>query len=89
MERIREASQVSVNQKCFKPFSFTYINYLGEMGTCNHMMYPDLLKMGDLRTQSLAEIWNGSGYQDFRSELIAAAPKDPRCQWCFKHRLDD
>ena len=89
MAEIREASKVSVFQRCFKPFSFAYINYAAEMGTCNHMMYPFLLKMGDLKTQTLGEIWNSPAYQDFRRQLLEAKPQDGRCQWCFKHRLDD
>lgn len=86
---ITDTHKVSVAQKCFKPFSFLYINYLGKAGTCNHMMYPDLLEMGDFSSMSLSEVWNSSSYQDFRSQLLSARPQDPRCQWCFKHRLED
>jgi radical SAM protein with 4Fe4S-binding SPASM domain len=81
--------RVSENQRCFKPFSFTYINYKGEMGTCNHMMYPNMMVMGDLSRESLLEVWNGENFQKFRKELLYAQPTDNRCQWCFKHRLDD
>ncbi len=83
------SSRTSINQKCYKPFGFTYINYEGLMGTCNHMIDPGMLVMGDLRKESLKEIWNCEAYQDFRRQLITATPKDPRCQWCFKHRLED
>jgi radical SAM protein with 4Fe4S-binding SPASM domain len=81
--------RVSENQRCFKPFSFTYINYKGEMGTCNHMMYPNMKVMGDLSRESLMDVWNGEKYQDFRRQLLFAQPQDDRCQWCFKHRMDD
>lgn len=84
-----EASAVSRQQKCFKPFSFTYVNYNAEVGTCNHMMYPGMLVMGDLKTQSLDEVWNSPVYRNFREQLVMARPEDKRCQWCFKHRLDD
>jgi hypothetical protein len=89
LERVADAHRVSAHQRCFKPFSYTYVNYRAEMGTCNHMMYPDMLVMGDLARQPLGEIWNGPGYRDFRRQLLEAAPRDPRCQWCFRYRLDD
>ncbi|MBL7713900.1 MAG: SPASM domain-containing protein [Bdellovibrionales bacterium] len=84
-----DSYRVSVNQRCFKPFSYVYINYEAKMGTCNHMMFPDMLEMGDLKKQSMREIWNSPAYQKFRSDLLLATPTDHRCQWCFKHRMDD
>lgn len=87
--RLIGAYRVVENQRCFKPFSYGNVNYLGEMGTCNHMQYPAMPVMGDLRTQSVVEVWNGEKYQDFRRQLLEAKPKDARCQWCFAHRLAD
>lgn len=89
MSRIVDSHRVLANQRCFKPFSFTYINYKAQMGTCNHMMYPDMLVMGDLSRQTVAEVWNSPAYRDFRRQLVESSPQDPRCQWCFKHRMDD
>lgn len=89
INEIIDSSRVSVHQKCFKPFSFTYVNYKGEVGTCNHMMFPEMLVQGDLRTHSFKEIWQSEKYMDFRQQLLTATPKDSRCQWCFKHRLED
>jgi radical SAM protein with 4Fe4S-binding SPASM domain len=89
LEKMTDSSRVSVHQKCFKPFSFTYVNYEGFMGTCNHMMFPDLKMMGDLNKNSFKEIWNSEKYVQFRRELWTAKPSDARCQWCFKHRLAD
>jgi MoaA/NifB/PqqE/SkfB family radical SAM enzyme len=77
------------NQRCFKPFSYGNVNYLGEMGTCNHMQYPEMPVMGDLRRETVREVWNNAAYQDFRRQLLTAQPKDWRCQWCFAHRLAD
>jgi hypothetical protein len=48
-----------------------------------------MLEMGDLRTQTFEEIWNGESYQMFRGSLVYAKPMDPRCKWCFKHRMED
>jgi radical SAM protein with 4Fe4S-binding SPASM domain len=87
--RLVGAYRVVENQRCFKPFSYGNVNYDGIMGTCNHMQYPSMPNMGDLRTQSVVEVWNGEKYQDFRRQLLNARPKDARCQWCFAHRLAD
>jgi MoaA/NifB/PqqE/SkfB family radical SAM enzyme len=86
---IENFSQVSVHQSCFKPYSFYFINYEAKMGTCNHMMFPFDVVMGDLKFQDFMEIWNGHDYVKFRQQLLEARPQDPRCQWCFKHRMDD
>ncbi|AGH96566.1 radical SAM protein [Pseudobdellovibrio exovorus] len=86
---IIDTRRVSVHQKCFKPMSFIYVDYEAKVGTCNHMMYPDMLVMGNLKSQDLGSIWNSPKYLDFRKQLLTRSPRDPRCQWCFKHRLDD
>lgn len=87
--RVLESIRVSENKTCFKPYHFTYVGTDGRVGTCNHMMNPDILEMGNLAHQSFEEIWNGYDYQLFRHSLVSAAPNDPRCAWCFEHRLDD
>lgn len=81
--------KVAKNQKCFKPFYFTYITPDGKVSTCNHMMNPDIFEVGNLNYQDFDEIWNSSEYQTFRKSLITARPIDPRCQWCLKHRVED
>ena len=87
--KLVNAYRIFENQRCFKPFSYGNVNYLGELGTCNHMQYPVMPVMGDLRRQTVQEVWNGEKYQDFRRQLLTATPKDSRCQWCFAHRLSD
>jgi radical SAM protein with 4Fe4S-binding SPASM domain len=86
---IRESVRVMANQRCFKPFSFAYVDYKGKFGTCNHMMYPENLEMGDLAIQDTASIWNAAPYQECRRQLRMARPSDARCQWCFQHRTAD
>lgn len=89
VRRLADGYRVSVHQKCFKPFCYANIDYRGHMGTCNHMQHPSMPLMGDLHTQTIAEVWNSPAYQDFRAELLGARPRDERCQWCFGHRLTD
>ncbi len=88
-EKRMNAARVSEHKACYKPMSFTYVNYEGVVGTCNHMIDPNMLQMGDLKTQDFGEIWTGDKYQEFRRQLFHNDPKDGRCQWCFNHRLDD
>ncbi len=88
-QEIQKTFRVSENQKCFKPYSFTLITANGRVGTCNHMMSPDIREMGNLNNQSFDEIWNGDEYHVFRRELLYAEPMDVRCNWCFKNRLED
>jgi radical SAM protein with 4Fe4S-binding SPASM domain len=88
-KEIQSTYKIAENKKCFKPFSFTYVSSDGRVGTCNHMMSPHILEMGSLNYLSFDEIWNGDEYQMFRKSLLTEKPMDPRCRWCFKHRLAD
>ena len=82
-------SKVALHHDCFKPYHYVYVAADGRVGTCNHMMDPLMLEMGNLNTSTFGEIWNNQAYQVFRRELITATPQDQRCQWCFKNRLED
>lgn len=89
VDRLLDAYRVSVNHRCFKPFSYANINHRGELGTCNHMQHPEMPVMGNLALAPIAEVWNGALYRDFRRQLLTATPEDERCQWCFANRLTD
>ena len=41
----------------------------------------DSFTLGDAKTQSLAEIWNGEAYRRFREELLGDTPPGP-CTNC-------
>ncbi|MBI3557788.1 MAG: SPASM domain-containing protein [Deltaproteobacteria bacterium] len=86
---IADTARVSEHRSCFKSFSLIFVDHRLKVGTCNHMMHPILLEMGDAKTSSLSDIWNGQPYRDFRESHLQARPQDSRCQWCFAHRLDD
>ncbi|MBI3557783.1 MAG: SPASM domain-containing protein, partial [Deltaproteobacteria bacterium] len=88
-DRLSDVSRVSVNKTCFKPFHYTYFAHDGRVGTCNHMMDPDMLVLGDLRKNSFSEIWNSDEYQFFRGTVLHNRLQHKRCLWCFEHRLDD
>ena len=86
--KVIERSKVSIYQKCFKTFHYLHVRRDGSIGPCNHLMHP-AVNMGSLSTHGFDEIWNNDAYQALRTKLITRKPEDPRCQWCFKHRLED
>lgn len=80
---------VASNQSCWKPYSLVYISCNGDVGPCNHMMYPNLTKFGNLKDSAMSEIWNSAAYAGFRRGLSKANPMDARCKWCFSNRTAD
>jgi MoaA/NifB/PqqE/SkfB family radical SAM enzyme len=75
-EELNAYNRVMENQKCFKPFSFTFISKDGRVGTCNHMMTPDILDMGNLNDDDFEDIWNNFEYRFFRKSLLEAKTND-------------
>ncbi|MDZ7620405.1 MAG: radical SAM protein [Patescibacteria group bacterium] len=71
------------NNKCFYPWYATRVNPYGQVYPCSI-----LTVMGDLRQQSLASIWNGDKYKEFRRRLRKAGlfPKCAKC--CVLNRQD-
>jgi radical SAM protein with 4Fe4S-binding SPASM domain len=81
---------VSSQQKCFKPFSFVFINYRGDVGPCNHLISDESWRcMGNIARQPFPEIWNSPAYQRMRRRLLDARPDNASCRWCFLHRMTD
>ncbi len=70
---------------CRRPWSLMYFTANGRALPCciapfaarDYATYT----LGDARTETLAEIWNGPAYQEFRSALLGPAPPAP-CRNC-------
>ena len=70
---------------CKRPWSLMYFTAHGRALPCciapfsarDYATYT----LGDARTQTLAEIWNGQAYRDFRAQLMSEAPPKP-CANC-------
>jgi MoaA/NifB/PqqE/SkfB family radical SAM enzyme len=70
---------------CRRPWSLMYFTAHGRALPCCIAPFSargyETYTLGDARTQSLTEIWNGPAYQDFRASLMSEAPPKP-CQNC-------
>lgn len=62
---------------CTQPWSVVYLTWKGEIRTCCFMD----LSFGSVQTQSIAEIWNGEPYRDFRTQ-VARGDVHPACSDC-------
>jgi MoaA/NifB/PqqE/SkfB family radical SAM enzyme len=70
---------------CRRPWSLMYFTAHGRALPCCIAPFSargyETYTLGDARTQSLAEMWNGRQYQDFREALLGSTPPKP-CQNC-------
>jgi MoaA/NifB/PqqE/SkfB family radical SAM enzyme len=70
---------------CRRPWSLMYFTAHGRALPCCiapfSMKGYDNFTLGDARKQSMAEIWNGEAYQDFRNGLLSDCPPDA-CKGC-------
>jgi len=71
---------------CRRPWQLAYITAAGEVLACCFVPFVTGGRwqehvLGDLRMQSLAEIWNGERYQAFRRQFLSDTPP-PVCAGC-------
>ena len=76
--------QNGLQEKCVRPWAYTYITYDGKIGPCNHRFNPPLV-FGDLKKTSFEEAWNSIGFQLFRS-TIHTKDRFEKCNWCYENR---
>ena len=76
--------QNGLQEKCVRPWAYTYITYDGKMGPCNHRFNPPLV-FGDLKKTSFENAWNSIGFQLFRS-TIHTKNRFEKCNWCYENR---
>ncbi len=72
------ANQGPFGGTCWSPFDNCRITFSGKVNYCLLLRS----EMGDVRTQSVAEIWNGEKFRRLRKELLAAPY--PICRRCCK-----
>ena len=66
--RIDEENKFSPQSPCILPFTQMIVRPDGKAARCCQDTFSDF-SLGDLSNQTLAEIWRGKNYQDFRKEL--------------------
>jgi radical SAM protein with 4Fe4S-binding SPASM domain len=80
--------------KCFQPWEHCYIDYAGNIGYCDFLIGRNLI-LGNIKTSSFNEIWNGEWYQRIRylhaNVKLGERNKLPhfQCKWCYKRRYID
>lgn len=67
-------------QPCVMPFYEMLVYCDGAIGRCNHDW--DGQPIGDLRRQSIAQIWQGAAYADLRRQHRELDIVDPVCRHC-------
>jgi MoaA/NifB/PqqE/SkfB family radical SAM enzyme len=70
---------------CRRPWSLMYFTAHGRALPCCIAPFSargyETYTLGDAKTQTLADMWNGPAYTDFRDRLVSDAPPKP-CQNC-------
>ena len=70
---------------CRRPWSLMYFTAHGRALPCCIAPFSargyETYTLGDAKTQTIAEMWNGGAYQEFRTALLGDAPPKP-CQNC-------
>ena len=70
---------------CRRPWSLMYFTAHGRALPCCIAPFSargyETYTLGDAKTQSLADMWNGGLYQDFRERLLGETPPAP-CANC-------
>jgi MoaA/NifB/PqqE/SkfB family radical SAM enzyme len=67
--------------RCDWPWHGAYISYQGLAMPCCMIATPDRMNFGSFDTDSVAALWNGPGYSQFRDALSSATPPEV-CQSC-------
>ncbi len=85
----REIAATGLNPKTWKPFSFcnrlfeqAYILYNGGVILCC-VDWERTTILGNLREQSLKEVWNSPGFLEIRRRYLAENLKGLLCQKCL------
>lgn len=72
----------ALNALCSKPFHQLIVRPTGEISLCCNDAL-GVYTMGDLRTQSISEVWNSEKFRQVRAEMLANGRKNlPLCCQC-------
>jgi radical SAM protein with 4Fe4S-binding SPASM domain len=70
---------------CSWPFEAAYVTSRGRVQPCCMVMGDDRVTLGDLHTQSFAQVWSSPGYDEFRAGLLDGDPPAV-CRGCSMYR---
>ncbi len=85
LESLRLDESLRPWSRCNRPWTSTYITANGKVLPCciapfAHQDFPSMI-LGDVKEQSLEEVWHGERYEDFRRRLLSDDPH-PCCRGC-------
>ena len=85
LESLRMSEEARPWSRCQRPWTSTYLTAHGTVLPCciapfAHQDFPGMI-LGNLREQSLDEIWRGERYEEFRRRLLSDEPH-PCCKSC-------
>jgi radical SAM protein with 4Fe4S-binding SPASM domain len=70
---------------CDWPWTGMYVTHDGKVQPCCMVMGDDRVVLGDLRTDSVDDVWRGAAYEAFRQALCSDDPPDV-CRGCSWYR---
>jgi radical SAM protein with 4Fe4S-binding SPASM domain len=76
---------------CVHPWTYAYIDYLGRVGFCDHLIGSPQYTFGSIFNSEFSKIWNNDAFQWLRaahgSRRLAGACSP--CRWCYNQRYVD
>ena len=85
--RIRE----DIKTMCINPWAYTFIDYSGGVGFCDHLIGNPKYIFGSLSKNSFQEIWNGREFRKLRKTHKRGGKnlRNKNCRWCYNMRYVD
>lgn len=72
---------------CIMPWVHLHVTQEGSVTPCCQAKWDKELAFGDINTQTVSDIWNGSKMKHFRKTMIGGK-KDIRCMRCYEKEKD-
>jgi radical SAM protein with 4Fe4S-binding SPASM domain len=76
---------------CIHPWTYAYIDYLGRVGFCDHLIGSPQYTFGSISNNEFSKVWNNDAFQWLRaahgSRRLAGACSP--CRWCYDQRYVD
>lgn len=70
--------------RCERPWKYLQVNYLGEIGPCDHKLNPSIT-FGNMKECEFEDLWNSFKYRLFR-RVIDTNHRMEGCNWCYGNR---
>jgi len=80
--RMRHGEAIARSHPQFCSMATTYLKVIPEGGVYPCCRGPEELRMGDAKTESFEQIWNGEKYQEFRRQMFERDYPDV-CKTCY------